>query len=148
MENHHKPECLVKRFDCYVQGQGHERSERKKIHEYSSGRYPKNYWPFWIKLDMVMHHHEPKCHLKRLICYHQGQGRHGGSYDENRTVSTISTELFSQTKYEQGGHILTIQLWFTVSLGHNARYFATNFVYISSKVSDTVTLSLLVRWRT
>ena len=26
------------------------------------------------KLCMVMHHHGPECHVKRFVCYHQGQG--------------------------------------------------------------------------
>ena len=45
------------------------------------------------RLGIVMHRHEPKCHAKRLVCYFQGQGHSQGSYDQNMTVSTISSEL-------------------------------------------------------
>ena len=41
---------------------------------------------------MVMHHHGPECHAKRLVCYLQGQGHSDGSIIK-KTVSTIFTEL-------------------------------------------------------
>ena len=44
-------------------------------------------------LGIVMHHHELGCCAKRLVCYFQGQGYSKGSYDQNMTVSTISSEL-------------------------------------------------------
>ena len=34
--------------------------------------------PFVTKLDMMMQHQEWECHLKRLICYLQGQGHFEG----------------------------------------------------------------------
>ena len=47
------------------------------------------------KLSMVMHHHEPGCHMKKLFCYLQGQGQmaHLHVYYQNITISTISSEL-------------------------------------------------------
>ena len=30
-----------------------------------------------------MHHHEPECHAKRLVCYFQGQGHSKRSYDHD-----------------------------------------------------------------
>ena len=51
--------------------------------------------PFVTKFGMVMmmHHHGPECHAKRLVCCFQGQGHSKGSYDQNMTVSTVSSEL-------------------------------------------------------
>ena len=43
------------------------------------------------KLGIVMHHHELECHAKRFVFYFQGQGHSKGSYDQNMTVSTISS---------------------------------------------------------
>ena len=34
-----------------------------------------------------------RCCAKRLVCYFQGQGHSKGSYDQNMTVSTTSSEL-------------------------------------------------------
>ena len=48
-------------------------------------------WPFAVILGMVMHHYQPQCHLKRLVCYLQGQGHTDGSYDQNVTISIIPT---------------------------------------------------------
>ena len=54
---------------------------------------------FWIatslttKVGMVMHHYEPDCLPKRLVCYLQGQGHSEGSHNHNMTVSTIFAEL-------------------------------------------------------
>ena len=41
--------------------------------------------PFTAKLGMVMHHYEPDCLPKRLVCYLQGQGHSEGSYNQNMT---------------------------------------------------------------
>ena len=49
----------------------------------------------FTKLVMVRHHHEPKCHAKRLICYFPGQGQSKDLYDQTHTVSTISFELLN-----------------------------------------------------
>ena len=45
--------------------------------------------PFVAKPFMVMHHHEPECHVKRLFCYLQGQGHSEGSYNPNITIPHI-----------------------------------------------------------
>ena len=45
------------------------------------------------KIGIVMHHLEPECHVKRLVCYFQDQGHSKGWYDQNMTVSTIFSEL-------------------------------------------------------
>ena len=47
--------------------------------------------PFVTKLGLVIHHHEPKCLVEKLICYLQGHWE--GSYNENMTAFTISSEL-------------------------------------------------------
>ena len=48
---------------------------------------------FVNKLGMVMRHHKAECQAKRLVCCLQGQGHSKGLYDQNMTVSTISSEL-------------------------------------------------------
>ena len=42
-----------------------------------------------------MHHHVLKCHAERLVSYFQGQGHRKGSYDQNITISTVSSELLN-----------------------------------------------------
>ena len=34
------------------------------------------------KLDMVMQHHGPKCHARKLVCCLQVQGHSEGSFDQ------------------------------------------------------------------
>ena len=46
--------------------------------------------PFVTKLGIVVHHHEPECHAKKMGFYLQGQGHSMGLYNQNKTVSTIS----------------------------------------------------------
>ena len=46
--------------------------------------------PFVTKLGIVVHHHEPECHAKKMGFYLQGQGHSVGLYNQNMTVSTIS----------------------------------------------------------
>ena len=48
---------------------------------------------FVFKLGIVIHHYESECHAKRFICYFQGQGHSKSSYDQNMTISTVSSEL-------------------------------------------------------
>ena len=45
---------------------------------------------FVTKLGIVVHHHEPECHVKKMGFYLQGQGHSVGLYNQNMTVSTIS----------------------------------------------------------
>ena len=46
--------------------------------------------PFVTKLGIVVHHHEPECHAKKMGFYLQGQGHSVGLYNQNKTVSIIS----------------------------------------------------------
>ena len=48
--------------------------------------------PFITKLSMVVHHWL-ECHMKEMGCYRQGQGHSEGLYNQNMTVSTISSKL-------------------------------------------------------
>ena len=49
---------------------------------------------FAIKLGVVMQHHAPECHAeKKIVRYFQGGGHSEGSYDQNMTLSTLSSEL-------------------------------------------------------
>ena len=41
--------------------------------------------PFTTKLGMVMHHYEPDCPPKRLVCCLQDQGHNEGSCNQNMT---------------------------------------------------------------
>ena len=47
---------------------------------------------FVTKLGILVHHHEPECHAKKMGFYLQGQGQghSAGLYNQNMTVSTVS----------------------------------------------------------
>ena len=45
------------------------------------------------KLGMLVHHHDPECHVERLGSCFQGQGHSAGSNPEKVTVSSISHYL-------------------------------------------------------
>ena len=49
--------------------------------------------PSLTKLGMVMQHHEPEYCAKKIVYYLQGQGHSKGSYGQNMTVCTTSSEL-------------------------------------------------------
>ena len=68
MAHHHKVDCLVKRLDCSVV---------VKVEVTENGRIPVNIHlddislaaePSVTKLGMVMKHHGPKFHARRLVC--------------------------------------------------------------------------------
>ena len=61
---------------------------------------------FATKLGIVMHHNGLECQIKRFVCYFQGQGHSKGSYEQNMTVSTVSSELL----------ILFYKTWFDGTL--------------------------------
>ena len=42
---------------------------------------------------VVMHHHEPECLTKGLVCYHQGQVHSEGSNNQNTIISPNSLEV-------------------------------------------------------
>ena len=46
--------------------------------------------PFVTKLGIVVHHHEPECHVRKMGFYLQGQGHSVGLYNQNMMVPTIS----------------------------------------------------------
>ena len=54
---------------------------------------------FWIaqprltKVCMVVNYHESECHAQKPVRYFQGQVHSEGLYDQNMTVSTISSRL-------------------------------------------------------
>ena len=94
MAPNHELDCLVKRLDllCCGQGQGHRKgSEFQWMFILDDISATAEY--FATKLSMMMHHHGPECHAKRLICYFQGRGHCKSSYDQNKTISTVSFEL-------------------------------------------------------
>ena len=42
---------------------------------------------------MVVHHRGSVCHAERLLCGLQGQSHREGSYNQNMTASTISSDI-------------------------------------------------------
>ena len=83
MTHHHKVDCLVKRLDCCVVVKVRVTDNVQNSSEYSSERYLLSYWPSVTKLGMVMRHHGPKYHARRLVCCLQVQGHSYGSYTQN-----------------------------------------------------------------
>ena len=84
--HHYKLECLVKRLDCCVQGQGH--SKGSAFHCLFDIFWTAH--PFVTKLGMVMHHHRPECHVERLSSQSRSQW---GLIQSDITISTVCTEL-------------------------------------------------------
>ena len=82
MAHYHKLDCLVKRSGCSIVVKGKVTGKVQNSGECSPGLYFLNCKPFVTKLGMVMHHHGPECHAKRLVCYLQGQGPSEGSYNQ------------------------------------------------------------------
>ena len=81
MAHHHKLNCLVKKLDCSVGVKVKVTGKVQNSSECSSGCYLLNCWSFFLtKLGVVIHHHEPECQVKRLLCCHQGQRHSEGSY--------------------------------------------------------------------
>ena len=65
--------------------------------------------PLRTKLDMVMHHYEPDCLPKRLICcLLGGQGHSEGSYNQNMTFKCVLTVYPFATKVTVKDHIIKI----------------------------------------
>ena len=88
---HLKPEYLLKKS-----GLQHSRSRSQQKHRNVNVHLDDIFLTmehFVTKPSIVMHHLELECHAKRLVCYFQGQGHSKGSYDQNMTVSTVSSEL-------------------------------------------------------
>ena len=48
---------------------------------------------FHTKFDIVMQSHEPECHAEKLVRCLQCQGHSEGLYNQNITISTISSKL-------------------------------------------------------
>ena len=48
---------------------------------------------FVTKLGLVMQHHEPECHAENLFHFLQSQGQSAGLYNQNMTISAISSKL-------------------------------------------------------
>ena len=72
---------LVKRLDCSVMVKVKVTEEEKKSTECSSGQYLLSCRTSCYQLGMVMLHHGPKYHAKRLGCCLQVQGHSEGSFD-------------------------------------------------------------------
>ena len=88
MVHHHKVDCLVKiGFLLWSRSQKGQNSS-----ECSSGQYLLSCWTICNQLGMVMQHHGPKCHARRLVCFLQVQSQ-GRPIWSNVTVSTISAKL-------------------------------------------------------
>ena len=82
---HHKLKCLVKRLKCCVKVIAKVQTFNKCLSIFSE---PLNL--LWLDNAPFC---QPECHVKRLVCYLQGQGDTEGSNNQNMTISTISAEL-------------------------------------------------------
>ena len=82
MAHHHKLNCLVKRFDCSVVVKV-KVTERLTIpvNVHVDGIFSTAEF-FVTKLGMVMHHHRPECHARRLVCCLHVQGQVEGLYNQ------------------------------------------------------------------
>ena len=57
--------------------------------------------PFLTKLGMVVYYHGVECHAEKLVHYLQFQGHSKGLYNQNMTISTITSELLvNQTWFD------------------------------------------------
>ena len=77
---HRKVDCLVKRLDCSVLVKVTEMI--KNSSECSSEDISSAAELSVIKLGIVMQHHGPKCHARRLVCCLKVQGHSEGSFDQ------------------------------------------------------------------
>ena len=62
-----KARVFMEKLDHYVQGQGHSKNEKCQW-MFCPGDIFYIAESFTTKLGMVMHHYEPDCHSKRLVC--------------------------------------------------------------------------------
>ena len=89
MVHYHIPECCVRRLDCQVQGEGHSKGSK----------YPWmfirgiSFKPSVTKRGMVMYQQGLECHVKRLVSHLQSQGHDEDSYNQDVTVSAISSKV-------------------------------------------------------
>ena len=58
---YHKPECLVKKMDCCIQGQGHSEGQNVNVYPDDIFQTAKH---VVTKPGIVMQHHEQECHTK------------------------------------------------------------------------------------
>ena len=89
MAHHHKVDCLVKRLDCSVV---------VKVKVTERLRIPVNVHMDDIssaaehsvtKFGIVMHHHGPEYHARRLVCCLKSQGHSEGSYSQSMNFHCI-----------------------------------------------------------
>ena len=92
MVQHHKTECHLEKLDYCVQSQGHSKDSKCQwmfvrviAFEPQNILFPNLVWRCSIMSQSVMQ--------KKNVCYLQDQGHSEGSYDQNMTLSVISTEL-------------------------------------------------------
>ena len=82
MAHCHRMDCLVNRLDCSVVVKVKVTGKVQNSSKCSSG------WNLLIcltvcsQLGMVMHHHGPECHARRLVCCLQVQGHSEGSFHQ------------------------------------------------------------------
>ena len=85
--HYYKPECLMEKVDCCVQGQGHSKIFKMSMNVNCPGDHD-TFWiaeSFTTKLSMVILHLESDCLPKRLVCCLQGQGHSESLYKQNMT---------------------------------------------------------------
>ena len=75
-------------FRPFVFSPAHESS-----HVHSISPEPLNHFYFGTKLVMVVYYHEAMCHAEKLVHYLQCQGHSEGLYNQNMTISIVSSKL-------------------------------------------------------
>ena len=80
MAPNHELDCLVKRLDCSVVVK--VKGKVKNSSECSSEDISSAAELSVTKLGIVMQHHGPKCHARRLVCCLKVQGHSEGSFDQ------------------------------------------------------------------
>ena len=75
--HYHEPECFYEKLDCYVQGEGHSKIS-KCLWMFCPDGIFLHAELFTTILGVVMHHYEPDCLSKRLVCCLQGEGHSYG----------------------------------------------------------------------
>ena len=69
------------------------------VSECLSQLYILNQEHFVTKLGMVLQHHKPECQTEKLVHCVQCQGHSKGLYNQNMTISVVSSKLLVQPNW-------------------------------------------------
>ena len=91
MIHHHKLECPMKKNGLvHSRSKAHQRVKISMFVQLISSKPLNIFFPNLVLWCIIM---SQSVISKRLVCYFQGQGHNKGSYDQNRTISAVSSEL-------------------------------------------------------